>query len=181
MKLKYIGRIRQTGSVWPSSSLLARAMFDTASQYLDQYEEILFAGVGNGAIAGLFAKIDKRVVFIDIDREFCQRFRPQLGPGQEVVCLDIQDYLGSWPDATTKRLIVSCVPMRGAFRSNTLRDAFLEQVARGSTLVFFSYLPFPPWRRGGLGAAGMGIGVTRRASVFRNIPPAFVYSLGTIP
>ncbi len=178
MKFKYIGRIRQTGSVWPSSSMLARAMFDTASLYLDQYDEVLFAGVGNGAIAGLFARIDKRVVFIDIDREFCQHFRSHIGPGQEVVCLDVQDYLVRRTNVSAKRLIVSCVPMRGAFRSDTLRDAFLEQVARGSTLVFYSYLPYPPWRSGGLRAAGMDIGVTRRAAVLRNIPPAFVYSIG---
>lgn len=179
MKIRYIGRFGHTGSLCPSSSSLARSMYEAASRYFDQHDEILFAGIGSGVIAKLFAAVTKRVIFVDIDRDFCRHFEPSIGVRHEVVCSDLCDFLARPGEPRVKRLIVSCLPMRGAFRSKALSDALLEQVSHGATVVFFTYLPFAPWRGRWTDVNGIDIQVAKRALVLRNIPPAFVYSLGT--
>lgn len=181
MKNRYIGQFGHTGSLCPSSPSLARSMYDAASRYFDQHDEILFAGIGSGVIAKLFASVAKRVIFVDIDREFCRHFEPSIGVGHELVCSDICDFLVRSAKPGVKRLIVSCLPMRGAFRSRALSDALLEQVSNGATVVFFTYWPFSPWRSRWTCVKDSDIRVVKRAFVLRNIPPAFVYSLGATP
>lgn len=172
MKFRYIRKFGKTGSLWPSSSFLACAMFDAASRFLDDHDEVIFAGIGNGAVAQLFTKLDKRVVFVDIDKEFCQRFRTSVGPRHEVVCMDIVEHLEcAVSDCFARRLIVSCLPMRGAFRNEGLRKVLLAQVELGATVVFYSYIPHVAWTDARRNR------VSRWAAIFRNVPPAFVYSL----
>lgn len=153
-------------------------MFRAASKYFDFYEEILFVGIGSGVIAKLFAAIDKKIIFIDINSEFCRRFQGQAREPQKVRCVDFCTYLQDEGDTQGERLIVSCLPMRGAFRSDNLRKTMLEQVAKGSTVVFFSYLPYPPWGVRDASCQRIGVHIAREDAVLWNIPPAFVYSLG---
>lgn len=172
MKFRYIRKFGKTGSLWPSSSVLACAMFDAASRFLDEHDEVIFAGIGNGAVAQLFTKLDKRVVFVDIDKEFCQRFRASVGPRHEVVCMDIVEHLEcAVSDHMARRLIISCLPMRGVFRNEGLRRILLAQVEQGATVIFYSYFPHVAWTDSTRNQ------ISRRAAIFRNVPPAFVYSL----
>lgn len=175
--MRYLRNISVTGSLCPSSSYLAQAMYDVAKRANATCAELVFAGVGNGVIAERFLHWNQAAIFVDIDPFFCDQFVPTLRRcDHRVVCADAVEVLAK-PPSSPARVVISCLPMHGPFFSPKMLQALANEVHRGSHVFFYSYFPRLKWGRTASVLSTARVVVRHECSVLRNVPPAFVYSL----
>jgi len=174
--IEYLKRFATTGSICPSSTALAQAVFDEVSGLRHEMGEVIFAGIGSGIIARQFLAKTGKTVFIDIDENFCRRFSENVcSENHSVICTDILDYLANHPGGR-ERTLVCCLPLRGAYFSKEVVDALARESRLGTKIVLFTYLPYGKRSRAYRALAQAEANLYLRRIVLLNVPPAMVYA-----
>lgn len=177
----HLSNFSVSGTVCPSGESLANAMLAESLPFMQERSELIFCGIGTGAVADKFIeparKLGVKALWVDIEPKFCEAFAQKhaLEPGQALCCCvgDLFRDRASHPN----RLIVSCLPTRGMKFGEFLEDCLCEQVARGAACVFYSYLPHIPGSRFYQIAAAKDCLLLPKRGVLANIPPAFVHTI----
>lgn len=166
------------GSVAPSSQHLARAMARAA----DGATGLIELGAGTGAITQGLRHRHPQLRLLAVEQEgslasLLQRRFPQV----EVCAASAHTVLDTWREGPSGIVVVSSLPFRSlppAWRRPTIAsiEAFLL-AAPGRRLVQYTYQPRVPFDlEGPMGAA---LHWQRRELVWRNLPPAWVWTLQT--
>lgn len=180
---EFIRKPASTGAIVPSSAELARLMAEEAA--LDGASLIVEFGPGTGPITRALIEgkpANAKLIAIERNEEFVAMLRER-HPGLDVVhdCVqELHNILAARGETAADR-IVSGLPW-GAFDEAMQRDimkAAHESLADDGVFVTFAYLQgfaLPPaWRFRKL-LREMFADVRQSDVVWRNVPPAFVYT-----
>lgn len=181
-RMHFVGALvqspRQTGAIAPTSSELAHLM----ASFIDLSSDlpVLELGPGTGAITRAILTTGvtpQRLVALEFEPRFCVHLRKDF-PDISVVQGNAFDLDGALADH--RDLIFDCVvsglPLLNfsrAMRRQLMRDA-LARVAPGRPLIQFSYGVRSPIEL--VEGADDDIAVTKSTWVFKNLPPARVWT-----
>lgn len=181
-KMHFFGALvqspRQTGAIAPTSSELAELMASFIT--LQDDLPILELGPGTGSITKAilgFGLAPQRLVALEFEPRFCAHLRRDF-PAIEVVqgnAFDLDGTLGEYRD-TEFDCVISGLPLLNfsrVMRRRLMRDA-LARIAPGRPLVQFSYGVRSPIELDE--DADSDIAVTKSSWVFKNLPPARVWT-----
>ena len=177
----HLSHFSVSGTICPSSEFLAKAMLEEAQLFFPACNELIFCGIGTGAIADCFVQPVKeagmKAVWADIEPSFCEAFaaKHQL-PQSEVACGCISDLFRDRLSHPS-RLIVSCLQTRGRSFGVFLENQLCAQVEMGAKCLFYSYLPHIPGSRFYTSAQEAQCLLELKRTVIANIPPAFIHTI----
>ncbi len=168
---------RQLGALTPSGKSLANAM---ASCIDTENDSVIELGPGTGSITR--AIIEKglplnRLLLLEKDPQFAQQLALSF-PGVRLEVADASELqsLTLEPIMPKVNKIVSSLPLlsiRPDVRKKIIEQIFLTLEPDGQ-LIQFTYSPFAPLTKELLN--GFNVTGERMQTVFKNIPPAFIWS-----
>ncbi|WP_198150732.1 class I SAM-dependent methyltransferase [Caldimonas taiwanensis] len=168
-------RPTMVGAIWPSSCYLAQAMARGA----DGAQQIIELGAGTGAITEALYERHPRVptTVVELQPEWAGRLRQRF-PGMTVLQAPAHEVLEAWCGGDEPVVLVSSLPFRSLparWRDGTSRaiERFLWAHPQ-RRLIQYTYQPRAPFDL----QLGRGLVWRRRAVVWRNVPPAWVWELG---
>lgn len=174
----YVNKFKHAGSVISSSDQFGAKMFEVAAGYFQQYPRGMFIGTGSGVVAQYFMQTPIPFQFVEKHPDFVRHFHKRFGADKALLA---KDFFGlpvtDSSEGLGNCLMVSCMPVTGAFFSDALVDKFREVLNSGSTIVQMSYTPFVRQIRLFERLQREGFKIQRVATVFFNIPPASVFVL----
>ena len=165
---------RTTGTIFPSSKVLARVM----AAVVPRGAEVIELGAGTGPVtAALLERGLQNIVAVELQASLAQQLSKKY-PAVKVLNATAQKVLRNLP-AGRAMALVSSLPFKSLPRAvrMELEDEIHSLLDRrpGSVLIQFTYSLSRPF------AIQPGYQWTRVAFVVRNLPPAWVWSLTKTP
>ena len=180
---EFLSDWRATGAVAPSSRALARRVVDLAGVH--DARCILELGPGLGPFTEAIQKQmpeGAKYLGLELNAVFAQRLRERFPVMRfEAVAAQEYDFSGFLKDDESFDCIISGLPWT-AFPESlqiAILDHALARLRPGGRMVTFAYAGFhllPAGRHFAQLLASRSATLTRSATVWGNVPPAFVYS-----
>ena len=179
--LGYLRDPRRVGAIAPASRGLAAAVADEARRHGAPL--IIEAGAGTGAITARLLQArasGARIIVYERDTHYARLLRSRY-PTLEIhnQCVSMARRLSL--DPGTPLTIVSSLPLLSMPQHDrqVCVDTFLELLANHHDSQLLQYTYAHPWQRP-FHVYGHGLHWRRAASVWKNLPPAHVWSLARI-